>query len=217
MNAETETNNQVPSPFKRIRKSIATMNAVLWMGLTGTLILTFPFLGTLLTVNDPLQKADAIVTLASDTYRIHHAVNLYKRGLAPVVVFTDADYNHAGLACSSAPLDTSAAQMLGLPPKAILVSQGIVYSTYDEASRVRTLAQEHNWHSIIVVTEPVHTYRAKRTFRSLMPDVLISLSAAEVPYYEPKLWWQTEEGLINTVNEVLKLGFYWVHYGIKPL
>jgi hypothetical protein len=33
-------------------------------------------------------------------------------------------------------------------------------------------------------------------------------SAAPDPNYDAGRWWQTEEGLVAVVNEVIKLGFY---------
>ena len=42
-------------------------------------------------------------------------------------------------------------------------------------------------------------------------------SAAPDPNYDAGRWWQTEEGLVAVVNEVIKLGFYWARYGITPL
>jgi len=42
-------------------------------------------------------------------------------------------------------------------------------------------------------------------------------SAAPDPRYDASRWWRTEEGLVAVVNEVIKLGFYWVRYGIAPI
>ena len=42
------------------------------------------------------------------------------------------------------------------------------------------------------------------------------MSAAIDPRFDPGRWWATEQGLVMVFNEVLKLGFYWAHYGISP-
>jgi len=67
------------------------------------------------------------------------------------------------------------------------------------------------------VTDLFHTRRAARTFRTLLPDTTIYLSAAPDPNVDAGRWWQTEEGLIAVFNEVIKLVFYWARYGIVPV
>lgn len=169
-----------------------------------------------LTVDDPPSPADAIVVLASNPKRIRHAVNLYAQGYAPVVVFTDATYKDAGLTCSSALLDVPAAQALGLPADAVVITGDEVASTYDEAVAVRAVVVEHGWQSLIVVTDPFHTRRAVATFRALIPEATIAASATPDGEYDPQHWWRSEEGVMAAITEVGKLAFYWVTYGIAP-
>lgn len=171
----------------------------------------------LATTNTPSQ-ADAIVVLGGncgDYPRVEHALRLFNQGYAPSVVFSGGTMQSAGLACSSAQLSLEAAQQLGLPTEATIIADG-AQSTYDEAVNLRRLVQQHGWHSLIVVTSLFHTRRAGRTFRTLLPDTAIYLSAAPDPRYNAGRWWQTEDGLIAVITEVLKLGFYWVKYGIAP-
>jgi uncharacterized SAM-binding protein YcdF (DUF218 family) len=120
-----------------------------------------------------------------------------------------------GVACSSAQLSVEAAEGLGLPGAAMVVSYE-AQSTYDEAVNLSRLAEERGWHSLIVVTTPFHTRRAARTFRCLVPGVSIQASAAPDPRFDPGRWWGTEDGLVTVFNELLKLGFYWVNHGISP-
>ncbi|MGC9397206.1 MAG: YdcF family protein [Anaerolineae bacterium] len=169
-----------------------------------------------LNVGEPPVHADAIVVLASNPDRIRHAVDLHAQGYAPVVVFTDATYKDAGLACSSALLDVPAAQALGLPGDAVVIAAAEVTSTYEEAVAVRALVAEHNWASIIVVTDPFHTRRATRTFRALIPGVTVTASATPDADYDPQRWWRSEEGVMAVITEMGKLAFYWMAYGIAP-
>jgi uncharacterized SAM-binding protein YcdF (DUF218 family) len=133
-----------------------------------------------------------------------------------VVVFTDATYKDAGLACSSAPLDIDAAQALGLPGDAAVITDDEVASTYDEAVAVRALVVEHHWQTLIVVTDPFHTRRAVATFRALIPGVTITASATPDADYDPQHWWRSEEGVMAVITEMVKLVFYWITYGIAP-
>jgi uncharacterized SAM-binding protein YcdF (DUF218 family) len=173
-------------------------------------------LGCFLTVDDPLAQADAIVVLGGGPpSRAHHGVTLFDQGYAPLVVFSGGTLKDWGIACSSALLSLETAQELGLPAGVSIVAPE-AQSTYDEAVNLQQLAQDHGWHSIIVVTEPLHTRRAARTFRTLLPGVDVYVSAAPDPRYDPVRWWESEHGLVGVFNELIKLGFYWAKYGITP-
>jgi len=175
--------------------------------------------GHFLAAGNTPSQADAIVILGGDGgdfLRVRQAIDLFNSGYAPTVVFSGGTLTDAGLACSSAQLSLEAAQQLGLPSEAAIIADG-AQSTYDEAVNLRRLAQQHNWHSLIIVTDLFHTRRAGRTFRTLLPDTTIYVSAAPDPDYNPSRWWGTEDGLLAVINEVLKLGFYWAKYGIAPV
>ena len=190
--------------------------------------------GHFLTAVDAFSQADAIVVLGGeggDFFRVQQGVALFNEGCAPVVVFSggislkDAacpEPSRRGLACSSAQLSLEAAQQLGLPTNATIIADDAVPnsawpSTYGEAVNIRRLAQQHRWRSLIVVTDLFHTRRAARTFRTLLPDTTIYLSAAPDPNVDAARWWQTEEGLVAVFNELIKLAFYWARYGITPI
>lgn len=176
--------------------------------------------GHFLTAVDTYSQADAIVVLGGDGgdfFRVQQGVDLFNEGYAPVVVFSGGiSLKDTGLACSSAQLSLEAAQELGLPDGAAIIADG-AQSTYDEAMNLSRLTQQRRWHSLIVVTDLFHTRRAARTFRTLLPDTTIYLSAAHDPNVDASRWWQTEEGLIAVFNEVIKLVFYWAKYGITPI
>jgi len=174
------------------------------------------WVGHFLTVDDALSQADGIVVLGGgNSNRAQHAVGLFDQEYAPLVIFSGGTLKEVGLACSSALLSLEDAQELGLPEGAALIAPE-AQSTYDEAVNVRQLAQAHGWRSLIVVTDPLHTRRAARTFRALLPGVSVTVSAAPDPRYDPARWWESEHGLVGVFNEILKLGFYWARYGIRP-
>ena len=171
--------------------------------------------GPFLAATDVPAPADAIVVLAASVGRTRHAVDLFHQGYAPVVVFSDAALVDVGLSCSYGRMSLEAAQELGLPAGVAVIADR-AESTYDEAENVRRLVRERGWRSLIVVTDPFHTRRAGRTFRTLMPEVTLYLSAAPTSRYEPGRWWKSENGLIAAFSELIKLGFYWLEYGVVP-
>lgn len=179
---------------------------------------TLSRLGHFLAVNQPPTSSDVIVVLGGEYkafYRTQRAVELYRAGYAPLVVFSGGTLLGAGLACSSAQLSQEAALQLGLPPPAAQIIDD-AQSTYDEAQHLRTLAHQAGWRSMTIITNAYHTRRAGQTFQALLPDVQLTVIAAMTPDYDPARWWQSETGLLAVINEVVKLAFYWSSYGISP-
>ena len=205
----------------RSRGCLLYHTVALLIGLLALVVFTLT-IGHFLSVDDTLSPADAVVVLGgeeSNFFRTQQAIRLFEEGYAPVVVFSGGTLEDAGIACSSAQLSLEAAQQLGLPGEAVMIAPE-AQSTYDEAVNLNQLVQQHDWHSLIVVTDLFHTRRAALTFRTLFdqdhPGVTIYLSAPPDPRYDAARWWQTEQGLIAVLTEVLKLGFYWANYGIAP-
>jgi uncharacterized SAM-binding protein YcdF (DUF218 family) len=175
--------------------------------------------GRFLFTSDSLSRVDAIVVLGGEGggfQRTQHALDLLEAGYAPTVVFSGGTLADAGIVCSSAQLSLEAAEQMGFPRDAAVIAEG-AQSTYDEALNLRRLAEERDWHSLIIVTDAFHTRRTGRTFRTLLPDTTIYVSAAPDPRYDPVRWWRTESGLISVFNELVKLGYYWFRYGICPI
>nr|HID15072.1 YdcF family protein [Anaerolineae bacterium] len=192
--------------------------ALLLAGLLALGVFTIT-VGHFLATEDAFSQADAIVVLGGEDgsfFRVRHAMELFNAGHAPVVVFSGGTLKDAGIACSSAQLSLEAAQQLGLPAEATVIADG-AQSTYDEAVNIRRLARQRRWRSLIIVTDLFHTRRAARTFRTLLPAITIYVSAAPDPRYDASRWWQNEHSLVAVFNEMIKLGFYWLKYGITPV
>ena len=187
--------------------------------LGGLLVLAFlaVLAGRFLVVDDASVAVDAIVVLGGgDPHRAYHAVALYEKGFARAVVFGGGEYKDLGIVCSSAQISLAAAEEIGLPRDVAIIAPE-AQSTYDEAMNLRRLVEERGWTSLVVVTDPFHTRRSARTFRTLLPDTTVHMSAAPNPDHDPIRWWRSEVGLISVLNELIKLGFYWVKYGIAPV
>jgi uncharacterized SAM-binding protein YcdF (DUF218 family) len=176
-------------------------------------------LGRFLDVSQDVGTVDAIVVMGGEGGRFkrtQHAIDLYEAGVAPIVVFSGGTLLGAGLACSSTEMSLDAADKLGLPADAVLIS-GEAQSTYDEADNIAQIAQENDWQSLALVTDSFHTRRSVQTLQSTMPGLLIVASAPDDPRFDADRWWESEQGLVFAINEALKLAYYWKEYGIQPL
>jgi len=168
---------------------------------------------------DSSPPADAFVVLGgdgSDFARARYGVRLFHQGCAPTIVLSIGSYRNDGSCYSSAQQSLEVVQRLGLPTDAITIIYG-ARSTYDEAVQLRELALQHDWHSLIVVTDIFHAHRAGRTFRALLPDVVIHVSAASIPKHDGGRRWRSKDSLVYIFSEVFKLAYYWVRYGIAPV
>lgn len=70
--------------------------------------------------------------------------------------------------------------------------------------RLRELAQQRGWQSLIVVTDLYHAHRAGRTLRTLLPEVATYVSVAPNSRYDAGPWWRTWEGLGFVIKEIAK-------------
>jgi uncharacterized SAM-binding protein YcdF (DUF218 family) len=164
---------------------------------------------------DQAQPADAIVILgarveadgspSSDLLsRTYHAMDLYNAGLAPAVICAGGaggDRLAAGaVACRFA------VQELGLPAgQALVVQDADAWTTADEAAAVAHLMEQHGWQSAIVVSHPLHLYRARWLFQRAGVDVLTSPTNTDLGRIVPPLraWYTLREagGVLLTAVE----------------
>lgn len=170
-----------------------------------------PLIGGFLVVADPLHPADAVVALSGgERERVAAAAALFNQRYAQWFVVTDWRYEVPGVRESYADLMRQEAIWQGVDPDRILVAPGTVETTCEEALAVRELAQERGWTSLIVVTDPYHTRRARMAFRDAFRGTGIAVMVRPVREhrYRPESWWQTQDGLRETWTEYLKLALY---------
>jgi uncharacterized SAM-binding protein YcdF (DUF218 family) len=173
-----------------------------------------------LIIDDRLQPADILFLLNSEVdTRPFHAAELYKQGLAPVVVIARSEDNSIvdlGLVPNDTDISVGVMEKLGVPPGKIIVlpAEGGVTSTFDEAAALRQYAEANRVHRIILVTSAFHTRRARWIFEKTLAGLPVTLEMAAVPYigFDQTDWWKSEGGLITLNNEYIKLFYYLFKY-----
>ena len=124
---------------------------------------------------DDAKPADAIIVLGAAAYdakpspvfeeRIRHGIDLYKRGLAPTLIFTGG-YGGTGARFSESQVARRYALRQGVPEKAILI-ESLSRNTHDNLRQARALMQQHRLHSVIIVSDPLHMARALRISKDI--------------------------------------------------
>lgn len=175
-----------------------------------------------LIVRTPAKHADAIVMLSgSATYRERsaHAAQLFNEGRAPRIILTN-DNVPSGWSQSEQrnPLYyervISELRSASVPADRIEVSLEPILGTYDEACVVRLYCEQHQIHSIVVVTSGYHSRRALWTFRHVFRDsgIDVSMDPVEAGIDTPAAttWWLKSFGWEMVPTEYGKLGYYWL-------
>jgi uncharacterized SAM-binding protein YcdF (DUF218 family) len=156
---------------------LVRLRALVWAALAGVTLLWLAVAFTPLTAaladglprRDPPGPADAVYVLASGVqedgtltdealYRLTHGLELVRQGLAPRLILGELRPPRARYA------EGARALMAHLGLEAEVLTVGPVADTHDEAVAVAALYRAHGWRRVILVTSPLHSRRAARTF-----------------------------------------------------
>jgi uncharacterized SAM-binding protein YcdF (DUF218 family) len=119
---------------------------------------------------DQAQPADAIVVFGAAEYsgrpspvyhaRLDHAVSLYQRQIAPLIITLGGGSNRdSGMTEGGVGRDYLLAQ--GIPFSAI-IAETDSYTTAQQVRRLARIADDHNLHHLVVVSDPTHLFRIQQ-------------------------------------------------------
>jgi uncharacterized SAM-binding protein YcdF (DUF218 family) len=128
---------------------------------------------------DQAAEADVIIVLGAAAYdaqpspvfreRIRHGIELYRRGLAPRLIFTGGYGN--GARFSESQVARRYALRRKVPRSAILI-ESRSHTTRENLRQAALLMDEHRMRRAIIVSDPLHMARALRLARALGIDAL---------------------------------------------
>ncbi len=158
------------------------------------LFFVYPFLENILYLGDTPHRADTIIVLSGDSepyfLRTRKAVELYKQGYAPYIIFTG--YGSGG---DSGVFLSKIALHFHLPKKAIIIEPN-ARTTYENFLFTKPIVLKRGFTSILIVTSPYHQLRsflvAEKMFKGT--GVRIYTCASHRPY-------GTRESLRNRIRE----------------
>jgi len=151
---------------------------------------------------DDARAADAIIVLGarveadgrpgSDlTSRTYHAVDLWQAGYAPAIICTGGYRNEP---LSAANVCRRFAIELGVPADRVQVADGTSNTVEDAAAAARVMA-DYGWRQAILVSHPLHLYRARWLFQEAGVDVVTSPTTTDTGRIFPPLraWYALRE------------------------
>ncbi len=179
-------------------------------------IAAVPRMGSWLVVQHDLEPADALVVLMGSTVdRVLEAHDLYSQDMASLIIMVQsrqvggAYAQKRGLRVpGDADLSKMALTQLGMPGEDIIILPGQASSTMDEARAVkRYLKDNSDISSLILVTSPYHTRRARMIFKNELDLAVNKVQIAPssyTDYYEQK-WYKDRDSAKWTLLEYLKI------------
>lgn len=180
--------------------------AVIFLAAAAAAVFSLDAVGRALIAEDPLRPAGAILVLGGETRegdRVAHAVQLYKRGLAPLLVVSGTPM---GFRTHEAEVMQRHAEFLGVPAERILAVKHNAESTREEADIVVPVLRGRGLKEVILVTSNYHTARAKRIFAKAAGPSGPTFLASPVQEnnFEPEGWWMTRRHAKTFVYETIK-------------
>ena len=177
-------------------------------------------LATGLVVNQPLVKSDAVVALGGGSpSRVLEAIDIYKEGLAgKIIIFRSGkpegidyikskniDYKE------NADRDAILAEKLGVNQKDIIIFPGRVYSTKEEAEKLKKFALRKGYKSIIITTSKGHTKRSYLIFNRIFKNSGINLIIKPSSYdsFDPNNLEKNKQHWKNVVLEYQKIIYFY--------
>jgi uncharacterized SAM-binding protein YcdF (DUF218 family) len=147
-----------------------------------------------------LHPADAIVVFGAAEYsgrpspvyraRLDHALELFQRGIAPVIITTggaaaDPQYNEGGVGHDYL--------MHRGVPEASLVAETQASDTAQSAARVAVIMRANHMQSCVAVSDAYHVFR----IRQLLQHEGVKVYLAPRPDSRPHSWGQSSEAVLR--------------------
>jgi uncharacterized SAM-binding protein YcdF (DUF218 family) len=175
---------------------------------------------------DPPTHADVAVVLGGgEGERLRAALQIWREGRVPAILITGPavpllEIYTGEESLTQGEVRRRIAVHKGVPESKVWLLTGPT-STYEEAVAVRAELERRGLNRAIIVTSPLHSRRAGRTFRHVLKGspIVVTLETLSPERSEdrPREWWTREHDTLSVFSETLKLLYYWNRYGIAPV
>lgn len=196
--------------------------AILLLCVSVTII--FFGIGRWLIVEDPLEKAQAIVVLSGYMpMRAVEAARLYHAAYAPEVWLTRPKEPLASLQALHVAylgedfFNTQVLMRVGVPENAVRVLQPAIDNTADEIQVIAAELERQKASKVIIVTSKAHTRRVRTLWAELSQGRGhgIVRAATDDPF-DAAHWWRNTRDALDVVRETLGLLNAWAGLPLRP-
>lgn len=156
-----------------------------------------------------VASADAIVALGGDSRRLTLAAKLFRQGLAPALWYTgQVKDSYTAQRVDEVTMRT------GIPAKDITLLSST--STWEDGEQITSLVIQQKVQTLVIVTSWYHGRRTRSVIEHHLrnKDVQVYYQLVPTSEYDTTNWWRSEEGYRQITREFLKVGYYWLYYGI---
>jgi len=182
-------------------------------------------LGQYLVVEQPLEKADALLVLSGGTpFRAMEAAELYRQGWAPAILLTRGRPDEADAALQKLGIDHPAEYeynrhvllRLDVPSEAIVLLDKPIVNTWDELTIAAHWLDKHAGHQIIIVTSKTHTRRVALMWGHAQPGTQRGIVrwTPQDPFDPQQAWWKERRFAFIVLWEYLGLLNYWLGFPV---
>jgi uncharacterized SAM-binding protein YcdF (DUF218 family) len=194
------------------------IRAALVLGTLLTLGMGVRHAGALLVVRQPLERPDAIISLASHEWeRLPRAANLARATPAALVVLTlpqpASVYN-----CHDCAGRLGRLQRLGISSDRVRIVPLTSPGTYGEALATLAFVRRTPIRRLLIVTSPYHTRRSLAVFREVLAAAggQVGVEAADSSPSQPARWWATSDDRAYVAYEWAAIVYYPFRYRVMP-
>lgn len=158
------------------------------------------------------ERADVIIAVSGGdtTARTQEAIDLYKNGWAPKLIFSGAAQDKSGP--SNAAVMKRQATEQGVPEAAVTIEDQSE-TTKENAEKTRDILADKNIHSAIVVTSGYHMKRTILEFRERAPTVQFRAHPTIADSQWSSWWWLSPHGWYLALTEIVKVIVFYLGGG----
>jgi len=168
-------------------------------------------------LNDAATQSDVLIVLGDDNFgadRAAHAAELYRMGLAPIIVASGRALRpYAGIS----EMMERDLEAHGVPAASIVKFSHRGENTREEAEALAGLISGRGWKRVLIVTSNYHARRARFIFERVLPtNVNVHVIGAYDSEFDPSRWWETRQGRKLLLGEVAGYAVAWWELRGKP-